>query len=277
MASRVSTTSNVQPVSAIGRRPCPWWRRRSGHRRCTDSAAPLGYAREYSPAPPGLWRGSPDCGSIGSAGSSLASPGRVLALPSKSRPAGCPRDPLFSNHAPLTTVNCGGTRVYARVQEEAAQRATPFSPLADVYARFLPAQMLSDLLPLIRSWSPDVLVQDPMEFAGCMAAECLGIPHAACGPLFMFWQGAWHDTPGELPKLELEPLRCAHGLPPDPALAMLYRYLYLAFLPPPLSALTWSSPLPSGFSARSASISLVMRGYPPGSCSCRSVQRSMPV
>ena len=79
--------------------------------------------------------------------------------------------------------------VYARVQEEVAQRATPFSPLADVYARFLPAQMLSDLLSLIRSWSPDVLVRDPMEFAGCIAAECLGIPHAACGPLFVFWQG----------------------------------------------------------------------------------------
>jgi hypothetical protein len=42
----------------------------------------------------------------------LASPGRVLALPSKSRLAGCPRDPPFSNHELLTTVNCGGTDGY---------------------------------------------------------------------------------------------------------------------------------------------------------------------
>src|SRR5258705_11158580 len=97
------------PLSATGRRACPWWPRRSGDTSCTDSAAQLGYARVCSPAPPGLWLGSPDCGRIGSAGSSVASPGRVLALPSKSRPEGCPRDPLFSNHEPLTTVNCGGT------------------------------------------------------------------------------------------------------------------------------------------------------------------------
>ena len=122
--------------------------------------------------------------------------------------------------------------VYARVQELVAQRETPFSPLADVYAGFLPAQMISDLLSLARSWSPDVLVRDPMEFAGCIAAECLGMPHAACGPLFAFWQGAWHHTPGEVAKPELDELRRAHGLPPDPDLVMLYRYLYLAFLPP---------------------------------------------
>ncbi|MCA1729584.1 MAG: glycosyltransferase, partial [Actinobacteria bacterium] len=77
-----------------------------------------------------------------------------------------------------------------------------------------------------------VLVRDPMEFAGCVAAEVLGIPHAACGPLFSFWQGAWHGAPGEVGKPKLDDLRRAHGLPPDPGLVMLHRYLYLAFLPP---------------------------------------------
>jgi MGT family glycosyltransferase len=125
-------------------------------------------------------------------------------------------------------------QVYARVREDVAQRATPFSPLADIYARFLPPPMLADLRSLARSWSPDVLVRDPMEFAGGIVAECLDIPHAACGPLFVFWQGAWHDTPGEVSTPELDTLRCAYGLPPDPALVMLYRYLYLACLPPAL-------------------------------------------
>jgi MGT family glycosyltransferase len=135
-------------------------------------------------------------------------------------PAGC--DWLLSNR----------DQVYARVQEEVARRATPFSPLADLYARFLPPPMIADLLSLAHAWSPDVLVRDPMEFAGCIAAECLGIPHAACGPLFVFWQGAWHDTPGEVATPDLDSLRRIYGLPPDPALVMLYRYLYLAFLPP---------------------------------------------
>ena len=62
----------------------------------TDSVAPLGSARECSLAHAVLWQGTGGCGKIGSAGSSLASPGRELALPGISRPAGSPKDPLFS-------------------------------------------------------------------------------------------------------------------------------------------------------------------------------------
>jgi MGT family glycosyltransferase len=122
--------------------------------------------------------------------------------------------------------------LYARVRELLAGRDAPFSPLEDVYTAFLPPRMVPDLLALGRSWRPDVVVRDPMEFAGCVAAEVLGIPHAACGPLFSFWQGAWHGAPGEVGKPKLDGLRRAHGLPPDPGLVMLHRYLYLASLPP---------------------------------------------
>ena len=38
--------------------------------------------------------------------------------------------------------------------------------------------------------------------------------------------------PGEVGKPRLDELRRAHGLPPDPNLVMLHRYLYLALLPP---------------------------------------------
>jgi MGT family glycosyltransferase len=65
-----------------------------------------------------------------------------------------------------------------------------------------------------------------------VAAEALGCPHAACGPLFCFWDGAWHATPGEVAKPALDGVRAAHGLPPDPELLMLHRHLYLACLPP---------------------------------------------
>jgi MGT family glycosyltransferase len=113
-----------------------------------------------------------------------------------------------------------------------ADRKAPFSPLADIFAAFLPQFMVADLLALAQSWQPDVVVRDPMEFAGCIAAEVLGIPHTACGPLFSFWDGAWHGPPGEVDKPNLCALRRNYGLPSDPELAMLYRFLYLAFLTP---------------------------------------------
>jgi MGT family glycosyltransferase len=92
--------------------------------------------------------------------------------------------------------------------------------------------MAPELFGIVRSWRPDVVVREPMEFAGCVVAEALNIPHAVCGPLFSYWQAAWHDVPGELSKPNLDRLRRCYGLPPDPQLTMLHRYLYLAFLPP---------------------------------------------
>ena len=121
---------------------------------------------------------------------------------------------------------------FAHVRAQLARPAGAFVPLNDVFAAFLPPRMVPDLLEIGRAWSPDAVVRDPLEFGGCVAAEVLGIPHTACGPLFALWQGAWHDTPGEVAKPELDEVRRAYGLPPDPDLAMLHRYLYLAFLPP---------------------------------------------
>jgi MGT family glycosyltransferase len=113
--------------------------------------------------------------------------------------------------------------VYGRARERAAVRGQPFSVVRDVVA---------DLLALARAWAPDLLVREPLEFGAAVAAEALGLPHAVCGPLFAFWQGSWHDAPGEVARPELDALRAAHGLPPDPALTMLHRYLHLAPLPP---------------------------------------------
>jgi MGT family glycosyltransferase len=92
-------------------------------------------------------------------------------------------------------------------------------------------RIVSDLLAIADAWPFDVLVRDPLEFGGCVAAEVLAVPHVACGPLFCFWDGAWHAAPGECAKPELDAVRAAHGLPPDPELAMLHRHLSLACLP----------------------------------------------
>jgi UDP:flavonoid glycosyltransferase YjiC (YdhE family) len=89
-------------------------------------------------------------------------------------------------------------------------------------------QMVPDLLDVCRSWKPDVIVRDQWEFGGCVAAERLDIPHATINVgLFM---------PASLLRpiigAQMARLRSAYDLPPDPNLDMLYRYLYLSFVPP---------------------------------------------
>jgi MGT family glycosyltransferase len=106
------------------------------------------------------------------------------------------------------------------------------SPVRDVFAGYMAPRMVPDLLTIVRAEPFDMLVRDPLEFGGCVAAEVLGRPHAACGPLFCFWDGARHDRPGETALFDLDGLRAAYGLPPDPQLDMLHRYRYLACLPP---------------------------------------------
>lgn len=142
----------------------------------------------------------------------------IAAVGFRSFPAGY--DWLLSERQSLVAV----------IQEQIGDR--PFSGLKDMFAGFLAPRMVPDLLTIARSWRPDVIVRDPLEFGGCVAAEALDIPHAANGPLQAFWRGAWTGPPGEIDKPDFEELRRAYGLPPDPALTMLHRYLYLAFLPP---------------------------------------------
>jgi UDP:flavonoid glycosyltransferase YjiC (YdhE family) len=75
---------------------------------------------------------------------------------------------------------------------------------------------------------PDLIVRDASDFGGCVAAEVLGIPHVAHqGAAFLQWMLALLAEP-------LAELRATHGLPPDPELCMLERYLVLSPFPPGL-------------------------------------------
>ena len=78
-------------------------------------------------------------------------------------------------------------------------------------------------------WQPAVLVRENLEFAGCIAAERHGLPHAAVQ--VTAWRPWFHPLIVE----PLNRLRESVGLPPDPDLAMLYRYLLLVPGPPELS------------------------------------------
>jgi MGT family glycosyltransferase len=124
-------------------------------------------------------------------------------------------------------------RVYDDIRRTLGPTTAPFSAVRDVFAGYLAPRMVPDLLAIAEAWPFDVLVREPLEFGGCVAAEVLGVPHVAYGPLFCFWDGAFHDAPGETAAFELDGVRTAHGLPPDPELAMLHRHLSLACLPSP--------------------------------------------
>jgi UDP:flavonoid glycosyltransferase YjiC (YdhE family) len=87
-------------------------------------------------------------------------------------------------------------------------------------------QTLPDLLTACRGWRPDLLVRESTEFAGCVAAERIGIPHVAVQV------GAWRPQLQRLIAPALDRLRESVGLPLDTAQEMLHRHLLLSLVPP---------------------------------------------
>jgi MGT family glycosyltransferase len=88
--------------------------------------------------------------------------------------------------------------------------------------------MVPDIIGICRSWGPDVILRENTEAAGCIAAEVMGIPHAALTILGFHLSAS--DL-GEIAKTKIHELRAAYGLTPDPDLDMLYRHLLLVTLP----------------------------------------------
>ena len=123
----------------------------------------------------------------------------------------------------------------ARLAELAPEdRASVF--WSEVFPKIRAEQVLPDLVAVIRAWRPSVVVRDFLEFAGCVAAESEGLPHAAVQ------MAAWRPRLHSLLVAPLDQLRASVGLSPDPHLAMPYRYLMLATSPP--SFRDPASPLP---------------------------------
>ena len=100
--------------------------------------------------------------------------------------------------------------------------------LTEVFADVAAHEMVPDLLRIAQEWQPDVLVRTELEFAGCIAAELLNLPHAALSVETFIPPFIWEQRIGE----QLSYVRSAHGLPPYPATAMLHPYLYLACIAP---------------------------------------------
>jgi UDP:flavonoid glycosyltransferase YjiC (YdhE family) len=97
-----------------------------------------------------------------------------------------------------------------------------------LFAGFRAQMAVPDYVAIARDWRPDVIVREASEYGGCVAAEQLGLPHAVVG--VGSYRGPDWQRAGRV--RQLDRLRRARGLPPDPELAMLARYLYLSFAPP---------------------------------------------
>lgn len=82
------------------------------------------------------------------------------------------------------------------------------------------------VLAICTEWSPDVVVRDEIDFGSVVAAERLGLPHTS---VLCIASGSF--VPNDLVIEPLNYLRASHGLPPDPGLAMLDRYLVLSPFP----------------------------------------------
>lgn len=117
-------------------------------------------------------------------------------------------------------------RQAARERMAALGTQGPVWVMPNLFAGTWAAGRLPDLITVCSEWRPALVVREDVEFAGCVAAEHLGLPHAAVQVT------AWRPWVGPLVVDPLNRLRAGVGLPPDPDLAMLFRYLLIAPGPP---------------------------------------------
>ncbi len=88
----------------------------------------------------------------------------------------------------------------------------------------LAPRMVDDLIGLVDTWHPNVIVRDQLEFGGYIAAEYSGLPHAT-----VIW-ATYISAKDLCPQAVIE-LRRRYRLPDDPGLDSLDRYLVFDFLP----------------------------------------------
>lgn len=98
----------------------------------------------------------------------------------------------------------------------------------EIFAKAAPNRFLPDLASHVAAWCPDVIVRESLEFAGCLLAEKLGLPHAAVAT----GSSSARDDERLLFTDALSVLRRQHGLSPDPDGEMMSRYLLLSLMPP---------------------------------------------
>jgi UDP:flavonoid glycosyltransferase YjiC (YdhE family) len=99
--------------------------------------------------------------------------------------------------------------------------------IANLFIGAAARRMLPELIGVARDWSADLIVRESLEFAGCVAAEALGLPHASVAAAADSALDRRRELAGPLTGL-----RQQAGLPADPGGDMAFRYLHLCFTPP---------------------------------------------
>ncbi len=99
--------------------------------------------------------------------------------------------------------------------------------LRDGFADRLARSRAAEILALCANWQPDLIVCDEVDFGAIVAAERLELPYAT---VLVILEGSFVRI--GLISEPLNKLRAEHGLPPDPELTMLTRYLVLSPAPP---------------------------------------------
>ncbi|WP_019011311.1 glycosyltransferase [Deinococcus aquatilis] len=100
-----------------------------------------------------------------------------------------------------------------------------------VFASVTSGVMARDIVHHAQVWKPDLIVREPYEFGGYVAAQHLGIPHVTAG-IGVFFSPDYLSTRIQRP---LDELRRSFGLPEDPGLTQLLGQGYLHFLPPSIA------------------------------------------
>lgn len=120
-------------------------------------------------------------------------------------------------------------RLKAQVRDMPSGLDAELFTYTHIFSGVAPRLRAPELVAIAESWRPDMVIRDAAEYAAVIAAERLGLPHAvvafaaALHTMTIFeWESAG----------QLDPLRERWGLPPDPTLTSLYRYLSLAYSPP---------------------------------------------
>jgi UDP:flavonoid glycosyltransferase YjiC (YdhE family) len=130
------------------------------------------------------------------------------------------------------------------------------------------ARRYAEVLPgFVRSWKPDVLVRDEVDFGAAAVAELLGVP---CATVLVLAAGTFLYK--NLVADPLHELRADLGLPYDADLAMLDRDLVLSPFPP--SFRSPKAPLPpTAFSYRAAAPTTAPASVPAPTAPERRTQR----
>jgi UDP:flavonoid glycosyltransferase YjiC (YdhE family) len=110
---------------------------------------------------------------------------------------------------------------------ELSQRDGHAHMMSEGFARVAARAVLSDILEILDTWRPDIIVRESQEYAGALAAERARIPHVRIA----LGLAAQEDQTLSVAAGAVDELRAELGLPRDPDAAALRDSPYMTLVP----------------------------------------------